>query len=374
MKKINSLNLATTVFFIGTIGLTTTQEPVFASSTSTDNSDLTSAAKIQTAKPGVVYTPEQLGIDIPIPPKGFNPLTASSAELIKYGFPPRPTNAQDLAEWTTMINHSKTFITPDFEINNNARTPLEQSSPATISSGYQTPNWSGVIDTWSQNGFDGVKGKWTLPNLATNGGDTKQSYSSMWVGIGGFTDNNHTSTNGLFQIGTEQDYAGGGENYYPWYEVLGKNSQGGTNGQVVINKFQIYPNDQMYGYVDYYPSSGEIEFYLDDATRNTYTHFPVTGYSANWDGYSAEWILERTEEDGEYPSLAKVDNVTFTDAEAAANGNPFYAMTDYTSHATLMYDLEGTTLAYLKNGITSSTSFTDNWQNYGTTDSPSSFK
>lgn len=47
------------------------------------------------------------------PPTGFNPLTATNAELQQYGFPSRPTSPGALATWTAMMEHAKTYVPPN---------------------------------------------------------------------------------------------------------------------------------------------------------------------------------------------------------------------------------------------------------------------
>lgn len=346
---------------LAVVGVLLTSSYLAIAGTTSDSSVMTLA----NIKPGKTYTPEELGIKIPKLPSNFNPLTATAEELSKYGFPPRPTNKEDLAQWESLMKHAQKFVFPNFEKTTLRTHPLMDSTntKATMGTPGTSHNWSGVIDTWSKNGFDGVKGYWTLPNLVFNGEGSKVAYSSMWVGIGG----SKTGSNGLFQIGTEQDMSPTGENYYPWWEVWAPHN-GGTNGQIKIKKFYVYPGDQIYGYVDYHPSTGKTWFYLEDVTSNLYTHFSEAGYSADWDSSSAEWILERTEEKKNnvwyYPPLAKVDNVTFTGAEAAANGNPYFAAEDYVSHITTMYDSVGH-LASPQQGLSSATSFTDNWIQFG---------
>jgi hypothetical protein len=81
-----------------------------------------------------------------VPPPGFHPLTASDAELQKYGFPPRPTTATQLASWTkgmaaytgkVIPNLSVKVVTSD--VNTGAATAASEgkTSPSAITGG----NW-----------------------------------------------------------------------------------------------------------------------------------------------------------------------------------------------------------------------------------------
>ena len=75
---------------------------------------------------------EQPGIHIPSLPSSFNPLTATDAELKQYGFPRRPTDPTELAQWTTLMEHAKIFITPQFKILNRTTPTQNPKSSASI--------------------------------------------------------------------------------------------------------------------------------------------------------------------------------------------------------------------------------------------------
>ena len=45
-------------------------------------------------------------------------------------------------------------------------------------------------------------------------GHVEPTYSSAWIGVDGFNDND------LIQTGTEQDYYSGGAHYDAWWEIL----------------------------------------------------------------------------------------------------------------------------------------------------------
>ncbi len=46
-------------------------------------------------------------VQVLVPPKGFDPATATNAQLNEYGFPPRPTSPSALALWTTEMRSWK---------------------------------------------------------------------------------------------------------------------------------------------------------------------------------------------------------------------------------------------------------------------------
>ena len=73
----------------------------------------------------------------------------------------------------------------------------------------------------------------------TDAPDMNTSYSSAWVGIGGFFTSSSESNvyNDLIQLGTEQDASSrGATQYYAWYEML-------PSSETVISKFTIKPGD-----------------------------------------------------------------------------------------------------------------------------------
>ena len=54
--------------------------------------------------------------------------------------------------------------------------------------------WSGYAETGT---FTGVTSTWTVPSVGSSAAPT---YSSAWIGVDGFNNNN------LIQTGTEEDY------------------------------------------------------------------------------------------------------------------------------------------------------------------------
>jgi len=90
----------------------------------------------------------------------------------------------------------------------------------------ETSNWSGYAVARFQTGTDytSASGAWTVPSVS-NAPGFSNSYSSSWVGVGGFCLNSSCSSvdNTLIQLGTEQDASGSGATqYYAWYELLPK--------------------------------------------------------------------------------------------------------------------------------------------------------
>lgn len=89
---------------------------------------------------------------------------------------------------------------------------------------FQSTNWSGYVLPKFLTGetYTSAQATWIVPQVFFDG---IASYSSSWVGIGGFCEDakckrGHVD-NSLIQLGTEQDSISDTEaDYYAWYEVL----------------------------------------------------------------------------------------------------------------------------------------------------------
>ncbi|HXW34680.1 MAG TPA: G1 family glutamic endopeptidase [Acidimicrobiales bacterium] len=72
-------------------------------------------------------------------------------------------------------------------------------------------NWAGYVETGPADTFTAVTDTWNVPTVTVGGG---KQYSSDWVGIGGYTDQE------LVQAGTEADNLKGTASYKAWTEIL----------------------------------------------------------------------------------------------------------------------------------------------------------
>src|SRR5215471_392498 len=80
------------------------------------------------------------------PPGGFDPLTASLADLQRYGFPPRPEDPHHLARYTQFFSRLKNkfnYIQPTFRVNTDRRhgPRIRRAEAGTETS----TNWSGGV-------------------------------------------------------------------------------------------------------------------------------------------------------------------------------------------------------------------------------------
>jgi len=110
----------------------------------------------------------------------------------------------------------------------------------TIDNQMQSNNWSGYAlpKFETKVHYTAAQSTWVVPGAISQGID---SFSSNWVGIGGYCKSakcRHADAK-LIQLGTESDsFAGGGSQYYAWYEMLPAFS-------IVISTLPVNPGDVM---------------------------------------------------------------------------------------------------------------------------------
>ncbi len=92
----------------------------------------------------------------------------------------------------------------------------------TIDGRFRSYNWSGYVlpEYQTKKHYIAAQATWTVPTVTYDG---YESWSSSWIGIGGFCENKRcTQTDDtLIQLGTEQDaFSASDTQYYAWYEML----------------------------------------------------------------------------------------------------------------------------------------------------------
>jgi Peptidase A4 family len=264
------------------------------------------------------------GIPAASPPAGFNPLTATDAQLDHYGFPPRPdpkSNPGAYAVWQTVVTAPVQRVIPRQQMttlrnspavilstSQNVRAPVTNSATGTT-----TPNWSGygIID--SANPFKAAQstiyGVFMVPvaqqaaGACTGGWD----YSAAWVGFDGL------NSKDLLQAGVEADaYCSGGStkaDYYGWYEWY-------PNLEVRVSAPGMEPGDLIYVYVwNTSPTTGH--YYMQNMTQRKSSSLQFSAPSGyQLQGNSMEWIVERTQVGGKYATLTNYTAWPWYDARA----------------------------------------------------------
>lgn len=191
------------------------------------------------------------------PPVGFNALTASDAELRRFGFPPKPSGnaspqAYDL--WLKAVSAPQTRIMPVLERTNIRNGPPRSASPngdplssanreANVST--TSPTWSGALINDANNPFKiaSVGANWVVPvaRQAFGACDHNWHYSTQWVGIDGLYFTDGTGSKDVFQAGTEADAScseGITSSFYAaWFEWYPGNS-------TRVKNFPVAPSDR----------------------------------------------------------------------------------------------------------------------------------
>jgi hypothetical protein len=163
-------------------------------------------------------------------------------------------------------------------------------------------NWSGyAVETNLNSPQTGVvtdvKATWTVPAII---GNAKNTYSSFWVGIDGYSGTSNT----VEQIGTDSDTNNRGQAvYYAWYEMY--------PAYPVNLALTIKPGDSITADVSYNIQTNKFTLTIDDTTSGG--HFvTVQASSTSMERSSAEWVAEAPSSMKGVLPLANFGSVTFT--------------------------------------------------------------
>lgn len=168
--------------------------------------------------------------------------------------------------------------------------------------------WSGYVVSSDlgnpQSDVSGVRASWIVPEVIATFTDT---YSSAWIGIGGFHDDKT-----LIQAGTEHDYVNGREFYSAWYEIL-------PDQAIRIEEIEITPGDLISVSIDLINSqTNEWRIEINDVTKNQEFSINLIYNSSK---LTAEWIVERPTVNSQISSLANFGVVNFNECYAIINSN-----------------------------------------------------
>ncbi len=159
-----------------------------------------------------------------------------------------------------------------------------------------------------------VNASWTVQSAANS---KHATYSSQWVGIGGYFDNGTSypfNDQTLIQTGTESDYSRGAQ-YYAWYELL-------PGSETVITSMNVKPGDQIVANISLIATAsnslGEWKIVINDTSHPNDAYSTVVYYNSS--ELSGEYIEER-------PMLCSLFMCRLTNL---ANFGKAYFGTDYT--------------------------------------------
>lgn len=178
-------------------------------------------------------------------------------------------------------------------------------APSALADTTTSTNWAGYAAHANGAVFRNVQGTWRQPGATcTRGGST---YSSYWVGIGGYSQ----TSQALDQIGTEIDCTAAGQvRSTAWYELV--------PAAAVELPLVVHPGDVMKASVTV--NGNRVGLSLYDATRKQ--GFSKSLTASQVDATSAEWIVEAPSECLGATScqtllLANFGSAAFTGASAA---------------------------------------------------------
>lgn len=306
-----------------------------------------------------VYYIDGIENDFPVPPEGFNPVKASDEDLATYGFPPRPTEGEELAEWTKNMSAYKYtpvpvieqsdvvhgIYQPSSETNNSVNEVLNGLSATTGSY-----NWSGYV---SKGNFAMVQGDFIQPTI--NNSNPSYTHESTWVGLGGY------NSGKLVQTGTAMNTYAGGKYYYAWYEYL---SATNPNPEIRFTSITVNPGDKIHTYCSFQQANNKFNAYIANNTNGTSQSVLVNiSASEYFDSTTAEFINEK-------PSWGLTDNgltnygtTSWWNCQAYTMSCVWQNLGATTYDKVNMYNPDNGNVRAMPSGL-SGQNFTSTWYNY----------
>lgn len=272
----------------------------------------------------------------------FDPVSASQADLRRFGFPVRPDAAEDpagFARWRRRYARLRHFVVPELRVVQRGR-----GGPTSITEGEEegigtSSNWAGnVVVAGKGVQFTGIQGMWTVPTVhqplsgpfqqGAQNGTVAVWQSVSWIGIDGYQPN----SGDVFQAGVEHDLTiispfgpPSGINlpdYYAWTEWF-------PAAPVAVGGFSVSPGDLMSFTLDAQVTARAAPTgtaLLGNVTTGDFTTVPMQGPALKsktpFKGNCAEWIVETpctancTTNSPQFSELPELGLVGFFEAEA----------------------------------------------------------
>lgn len=354
LKKVLAFVLCLSMIFVSSTTL------AFATDTDTLRcsyiEDLPDGGKIY------VYVIDGVENMFPVPPEGFHPLTASDEALEIYGFPPRPSDPDELAKWTENMSAWKETPIPEIEQTERVHgfmqpAPMGTISPLAVTGTSCSTNWSGYVATGGKNAFAQVQGDFVQPTVQS--GCNSNTYESTWVGLGGNT------SSSLVQTGTAMNTRNGGRNYYAWYEYL---STSHPNPEIVFTKVTVRPGDRIHCYCSFQRANNKFNAYVANNTNGTSQSVIVNISSSEYyDGTSAEFINERPSLSNGSQSwtapLTRYGTTNWTNCQVFRTTSTWTNLGSLSTTRLIMVSDDGRRTLATPSGLSGRT-FTSTWNNY----------
>jgi hypothetical protein len=250
------------------------------------------------------------------PAPKFDPLTASTAQLLTNGFPAVPDEPHHRQRFERMWNRIKNkfhYVEPTFRVDRTKTYGPRQRRPT---EGTETStNWSGaVVNPPAGQTFKWIEGDWTVPPVSAPTQD-QTYYCATWIGIDG------DGSPDVFQAGVESTVQADGTaisiEYYPWWEWY-------PDPMVQITNFPVSPGDKITMILCSSGGAGSTTgtVYWTNTTTGAATSVTLTAPSGTQlVGNCAEWIVEAPTVGGSQSALGDYGSVTFTVCEAVTETN-----------------------------------------------------
>jgi hypothetical protein len=237
-----------------------------------------------------------LPMQLPAPPDGFNPLTATSDQLVMYGFPQRPTDQESLKNWENVMANAKIYVKPHLK-------------PSNIQHDFYNTNNLAGIGVWGGNNvrngytptYTGCSATWTMPVYSPGYGATHE-VASYWTGIGGIK-----GSTTIVQAGADANrlYRGETPSYVFWVE----NISGGTDYyNQDVTSLSVNGGDNVYVSVTY-GGVNSVAYFLNITT----SQYTSVSFSASvYDGTSANFLFENAWPPVPYQHYDNIPTVHFS--------------------------------------------------------------
>jgi Peptidase A4 family len=244
------------------------------------------------------------------PSQNFDPLSVSEADLLRHGFPARPSDHKHLERYKQVFGQMKSrfrYLEPEFKINKHRRRGLSKAVsakavPSLVGTGNQfNPLWSGgVVYPPPGQSFRWMVGEWTIPNVGAPA--ENQEYQCLsWIGIDG---DPSVESDDLCQVGIYLDVTQSGKSvsrdvgvFSEWTSTCG-GTQSEVGPPVDVNFPVTFGDTVIITLCTSGPGATEALAFLANRTSGVGTSFLLyapkcDGQQVSLVGDSAQWVVER---------------------------------------------------------------------------------
>lgn len=282
------------------------------------------------------YNVQGVAMKYVLPPSGFDPATASPAQLAEYGVPPEPADPTLRQEWNAMIHHL-TFVTPPAYL---------VSLPAKAGeTDLNTSNWAGRGAAPSQQyGNTAALGEYDEPHLYSSRCSTNSVV--YFAGMGG------VFSSSLEQDGTGQNTPGLGQDQ-SWTEWV-------PYQNIIPQPLYATVGFGFEAYVAFNASGNDVQYYL----YNYYTGRAIAPQATSGSGKYIDlspvsFIAERPTVNGRLTNLSNFSSMTYFTAYAySPSGNGYISGFANTYKYTMVNPSNGHSLAHANGFYNNGQSFT----------------